>query len=65
MVCWWVLVHFDRSLQLYVWGVKLEAKPAVIRLFFIGKIWSKREIQNSKIIRFWIFCQLPDVREKK
>jgi hypothetical protein len=50
MVCWWVLVHFDRSLQLYVWGVKLEAKPAVIRLFFIGKIWSKREIQNSKII---------------
>jgi hypothetical protein len=24
-----VLVYFDRWLQWYVWGVKLEAKPAV------------------------------------
>jgi hypothetical protein len=61
MVCWWVLVHFDRSLQLYVWGVKLEAKPAVIRLFFYWqKLVKKRnsKFKNHMILDFFFHCQM-------
>jgi hypothetical protein len=52
-------------LQLYVWGVKLEAKPAVNSLFLLAKFRQKEKFKIQKSCDFGFFFQFPDVRKKK
>jgi hypothetical protein len=50
---------------LYVWGVKLEAKPAVISLFLLAKFGRKEKFKIQKSCDFRFFFNCPDVRKKK
>jgi hypothetical protein len=38
---------------LYVWGVKLEAKPAVISLFLLAKFGQKDKFKNHVILDYF------------